>query len=127
MRHFAATVELVAGIVRARTAAEWVEFCGRVGIPCAAINTLEDMLSHPHTTARGIVLEYDHPELGPLKTVAQPIQFDGGPREVALPPPLLGQHSAEVLAAFGFAPDEIETLRAAGALGAAGREGSDGS
>ncbi len=125
VRHSAETVALVAGIVRARTAEEWVEFCGRVGIPCAAINTLEDMLSHPHTAARGIVLGYDHPELGPLKTVAQPIQFDGAPREVASPPPLLGQHSAEVLAEYGFAPAEIEALRAAGAIGAGRGKGFD--
>jgi crotonobetainyl-CoA:carnitine CoA-transferase CaiB-like acyl-CoA transferase len=117
VRHFAETVALVQGIIATRTADEWVEFCGCVGIPCAAINTLADLLAHPHTAARGIVLDYEHPTLGSLKTMAQPIQFDGQPRRVALPPPLLGEHSAEVLAGYGFTAEEIASLRAAGAIG----------
>ena len=116
VRHFADTVALVQGIAATRTVAEWVEFCGRIGIPCAAINTLLEMLEHPHTAARGIVLDYEHPALGPLKTMAQPIQFDGQPRKVASPPPLLGEHSAQVLAGYGFTAGEIAALRAAGAI-----------
>ena len=120
VHHFAETVALVQDITATRTVTEWVEFCGRVGIPCAAINTLAEMLAHPHTAARGIVLGYEHPALGPLKTLAQPIQFNGQPREVISPPPLLGEHSAEVLAGYGFTPDEISALRAAGAIGEPG-------
>ena len=115
---FAETVALVQSIVATRTADEWVEFCLRIGIPCAAVNTIADMLAHPHMAARGMVMEYEHPQLGPLKTMAQPIQFDGKARRVVSPPPMLGQHSEEALAGYGFAPDEITALRAAGALGA---------
>ena len=95
-----------------------MEFCLRIGIPCAAVNTIADMLAHPHMAARGMVMDYDHPQLGPLKTMAQPIQFDGKPRSVGSPPPLLGQHSEQALAGYGFADEEIAALRAAGALGA---------
>ena len=115
---FAETVALVQGIIATRSADEWVEFCLRIGIPCAAVNTIADMLAHPHTAARGVVLDYEHPQLGPLRTMAQPIQFDGQARAVRSPPPMLGQHSAEVLADYGFTPPEIDALRAAGALGA---------
>jgi crotonobetainyl-CoA:carnitine CoA-transferase CaiB-like acyl-CoA transferase len=114
---FGETVALVQEIITTRTAEEWVEFCGRIGIPCAAVNTLADMLAHPHTAARGIVLDYDHPTLGPLKTMAQPIQFDDTSRAVTAPPPRLGEHSEQVLAEFGYAPPEIAALRAAGVLG----------
>lgn len=117
--NMATTVALVQAIIGTRSAADWAGFCAGIGIPCAAVNSLAEMLAHPQTAARGIVLEYDHPELGPLKTMAQPIQFDGKPRAVAAPPPRLGQHSAEVLAECGFAPAEIAELRAAGVLGAA--------
>ena len=115
---FAETVALVQSIVATRSADDWVEFCLRIGIPCAAVNTIADMLAHPHMAARGMVMDYDHPQLGPLKTMAQPIQFDGKPRSVGSPPPLLGQHSEQALAAYGFADEEIAALRAAGALGA---------
>lgn len=114
--NFAATVALVQAIVATESAAHWVEFCGRVGIPCAAIQTLADMLAHPQTAARGVVLAYEHPALGALKTMAQPIQFDGQPRMVRSPPPLLGEHSAAVLDAYGFSAAEIAALRAAGAI-----------
>jgi crotonobetainyl-CoA:carnitine CoA-transferase CaiB-like acyl-CoA transferase len=107
----------VQSIIATRTADEWVEFCLRIGIPCAAVNTIADMLAHPHMAARGMVMTYEHPELGSMKTIAQPIQFDGEARSVASAPPLLGQHSEQVLAGYGFAPDEIAALRAAGALG----------
>lgn len=115
---FAETVALVQSTVATRTADAWVEFCLRIGVPCAAVNTIADMLAHPHMAARGMVMDYDHPRLGPLKTMAQPIQFDGKARRVAAPPPMLGEHTDQVLAGYGFVPEEIAALRAAGALGA---------
>ncbi|NOG72095.1 CaiB/BaiF CoA-transferase family protein [Roseicella sp. DB1501] len=115
--HFAETVALVQDIVRAESADHWVAFCGRIGIPCAAINTLAELAAHPQIAARGMVMQYEHPALGPLKTVAQPIQFDGKPRQVRSPPPLLGAHGAEVLQGYGFSTAEIAALREAGALG----------
>lgn len=115
---FAETVALVQSTVATRTADAWVEFCLRIGVPCAAVNTIADMLAHPHMAARGMVMDYDHPRLGPLKTMAQPIQFDGKARRVAAPPPMLGEHTDQVLAGYGFVSEEIAALRAAGALGA---------
>lgn len=116
---FAETVALVQSIVATRSAEEWVAFCLRIGIPCAAVNTIADMLAHPHMEARGMIMDYEHPQLGPLKTMAQPIQFDGKARRVVSPPPLLGEHSEQALAGYGFASEEITALRAAGALGVA--------
>lgn len=115
--HFGKTVALVQTIMATRKAAEWVEFCGQLGIPCSAVNTMADVMAHPHTEARGIVVDYDHPAIGPMRVVGQPIQFDGQPRRVRLPPPQLGQHTAEILAAHGFTEAEVAALRAAGALG----------
>ena len=108
--NMAETVALMQVIIGTRTADDWVVFCGEIGIPCSAINSMADMLAHPHTAARGIVLDYEHPTLGPMKTVAQPIQFDGAPRHVAAPPPRLGEDSAAVLASFGFSASEIAAL-----------------
>lgn len=110
--HMSETVALMQEIVGTRTADDWVAYCNEIGIPCSAINTMADMLAHPHTKARGIVVEYEHPTLGPMKTLGQPIQFDGAPRVVRAPPPRLGEHSAEVLAAFGFTEAEIAALSA---------------
>mgnify|MGYP001347507289 CR=1 FL=1 len=114
---FAETLALVQSIVATRNADDRVEFCLRIGIPCAAVNTIADMPVHPHMAARGMVIDYQHPRLGPLKTIAQPIQFDGKARRVAAPPPMLGEHSEQAPAGYGFAREEIVALRKAGALG----------
>lgn len=117
VRHRAETVAAVQAIVETRTCGEWVALLTELKVPCAPINSLADVLAHPHTAARGIVLDYSHPQLGALQTVAQPILFEGAPRTVRLPPPLLGEHSRAVLGELGYADREIDALVAAGVVG----------
>lgn len=116
VRHRAETVALVQSIVAARTCDDWVEMLTQLKVPCAPINSLADVLAHPHTAARNIVLDYHHPRLGELKTVAQPIQFDGEARSVRLPPPMHGEHSRAVLGELGYAATEIARLVASGVV-----------
>ena len=75
--NFGATIALVQDVLRTRSCDEWVAALIAAGIPCAPINTLQDALDNPHTADRGIVLDYEHPELGALKTIAHPVTFDG--------------------------------------------------
>ncbi len=114
--HKAETVGLVQEIVRTRNCADWVTLLTELGVPCAPINSLEDVLAHPHTAARGIVLDYDHPVLGLLKTIAQPVQFNGEVRGVTSPPPMHGQHSREVLRELGYTDTDIARLAEAGVI-----------
>jgi crotonobetainyl-CoA:carnitine CoA-transferase CaiB-like acyl-CoA transferase len=96
-----------------RTVAHWHETLSRAGIPCSPINSLAQLLAHPHTAASGIILDYDHPKGGALKAVGQPVRFDGEPPKPGLPPPDLGQHTDKVLAEIGFSAGEIAALREA--------------
>ena len=112
--HRAETVGLVQEIIRTRSCDAWVGMLTELGVPCAPINTLQEVLDHPHTAARGIVLDYQHPALGPLKTIAQPIQFNGATRDIKAPPPMHGEHSRAVLQELGYADAEITRLAAAG-------------
>ncbi len=116
VQHRAECVGLVQEIVRTRTRDQWITLLTQLGVPCAPINTLEEVLAHPHTEARGIVLDYDHKRLGPLKTIAQPIQFDGEPRDVKSPPPMLGEHSREVLRELGYGDADIAAMAAQGVI-----------
>ncbi len=116
VRNRAETVALVQDIVSTRTRDEWVDLLMGLGVPCAPINTLKEALDHPHTASRGLVLEYPHPVLGPIKTIAQPIVFDGEPRGAGTPPPMLGQHSRIVLQELGYADAEIARLAGAGII-----------
>jgi crotonobetainyl-CoA:carnitine CoA-transferase CaiB-like acyl-CoA transferase len=114
--NFGATIALVQGVLRTRSCDDWVATLIAAGIPCAPINTLQDALDNPHTADRGIVLDYEHPELGVLKTIAHPVTFDGAKSAVRSPPPLLGAHSDEILREIGFDDAEIGRLKAAGAI-----------
>jgi crotonobetainyl-CoA:carnitine CoA-transferase CaiB-like acyl-CoA transferase len=116
VKHRAECVGLVQEIVCTRTRDEWIALLTDLGVPCAPINTVAEALAHPQTEARGVVLDYDHPRLGPLKTIAQPIQFDGEPRAIKSPPPMLGEHSREVLCELGYQDAEIDMMAAAGVI-----------
>jgi crotonobetainyl-CoA:carnitine CoA-transferase CaiB-like acyl-CoA transferase len=115
VRNFSETVAAVQEVVRTRPCNEWVDLLTRLRVPCAPINTLEDLLQHEHTAARGIVLDYEHPDFGKLKTIAQPIVFDGVDRAVSSPPPLHGAHTREVLLRLGYSEEEIRQLQSVGA------------
>jgi crotonobetainyl-CoA:carnitine CoA-transferase CaiB-like acyl-CoA transferase len=117
--NFAETVSTVQTIVGTRSRDEWIELLTSIGVPCAPINTLRDLLDHPHTIARGIILDYEHPELGHLKTIAQPIMFDGAERKVTTPPPLHGSHSREILSEIGYSREAIDRLVKTGTVGQA--------
>lgn len=108
--HFAETVATVQAIVGARPRDEWTELLTGLGVPCAPINSLAEMLDDPHTAARGIVLDYEHPTLGPMKGIAHPILFNGAPRSVGTAPPLHGEHTRRILAAAGYGAGEIDEL-----------------
>ena len=110
------TVRIVQDIVATRTRDAWIELLTGLGVPCAPINTLKDVLDHPHTAARGLVMEYPHPALGLIKTIAQPIVFDGAPREPGTPPPMLGEHSRAVLQELGYPDTEIARMASAGII-----------
>ncbi|HVH80511.1 MAG TPA: CoA transferase, partial [Stellaceae bacterium] len=114
--HFAETVATVQAIVGARPRDEWTALLTELGVPCAPINSLREMLDDPHTAARGIVLDYEHPTLGPMKGIAHPVVFDGAPRSVGTAPPLHGEHTRRILATAGYDVGQIEELAAASVI-----------
>jgi crotonobetainyl-CoA:carnitine CoA-transferase CaiB-like acyl-CoA transferase len=108
--HRAETVASVAALLRERDRDDWISALSAVGIPCSAVQTLEEMGTHPHTEASGMLQRYAHPAYGSLQTVAQPIRFDGRRSTVQRAPPLLGQHTREILLQAGYSPAELEAF-----------------
>lgn len=102
-------------LLRTKPAEEWLERLEQAGVPCGPINTMDRVVAHPQVRARGLVGEMDHP-IGRIPTTATPWRY-GTPAESCdglyptprLPPPLLGQHTEEVLVdILGFTSGMVE-------------------
>ena len=102
----------VAREVARRTSAEWTELLHGTDIPNAVLNDLEDLLDDPHLAATGFWQRLEHPTEGTLRVPINPTVLPDSPPSIRLPPPRLGEHTAEVLREHGFHDDEVRQLTA---------------
>jgi formyl-CoA transferase len=106
-------VPILAEMVKAKPRDWWIEQLEAVGVPCGPINDLHDVFQNPQVQARGMVIETPHPTAGMVKLVRNPMRLSASPAETDIAPPLLGQHTDEVLRdVLGRSAEEIATLRA---------------
>ena len=120
---------LLEPVFRSRRVAAWEASLGGAGIPVGRVRSVAEILGSPQLRARGMVVERDHPSVGPIRMVGNPVQFDGAPRTAARPPPTRGQHTEEVLRGFagaktpGISAREAAETPPAAALPTRGRTG----
>jgi crotonobetainyl-CoA:carnitine CoA-transferase CaiB-like acyl-CoA transferase len=114
--HREETVAMVRKVLATRTRDEWLRDLNAAGIPCSPLHSLGELSAHPHTEASQMVVRYDHPQLGELKTVAQPLRFDGERTAMRRPPPMHGEHGRHVLREAGYGDKEIDALAESGAV-----------
>lgn len=93
----------------------WIELLNREGIPSGPILTIEEMFKHPQTAAREMILKLKHPELGEYLTTGLAAKLEATPGKITRPP-LIGEHTDEVLAAHGYSADDLKRLRAGGVI-----------
>ncbi len=104
-------------LMQTRTTAEWVEALEKAGVPCGPINTLKEVFENPQVVARGIKVEIAHPTAGKVALVRSPMRFSETPIEHNIPPPLLGQHTDEVLeSVLKMSAEDIAALKKAGTV-----------
>ncbi len=75
----------------------WLSILGAIGIPCGPINSIDQVMKDPQVQARGMVVDVDHPNAGSIKMVASPLKIPTAPPQIRLPPPLLGEHTEQIL------------------------------
>jgi crotonobetainyl-CoA:carnitine CoA-transferase CaiB-like acyl-CoA transferase len=99
----------LADVFCARPATEWARLLAAAGVPCAPVQDLASVSDDPQIVATQLIQEVDHPA-GPVRLVGSPYRVDGIRPRVRRAPPVLGQHTAEVLAALGLSAGQIEEV-----------------
>ena len=110
--------DAIATRLRARAAHDWFATLDQAGVPCeiSSAHFADEFFDDPAMRARGRTIVYVHPEVGRFEHASLAIDFSDTPGIVWGPPPLVGQHSREVLAEFGFTTAEADALLAHGAV-----------
>ena len=117
VRHRDLLVGMITARLAARPAAEWLAGLEAAGVPCGPINDLDQVFADPQVLHRGMRVKAPHPAAGEVAMVANPIKFSGTPIVHDRAPPLLGEHTEEVLTGMlGLSGEEVAALRAAGAI-----------
>ena len=117
VKHRDVLVPLLDAMVAQKTRAEWIALLEAAGVPCGPINNLDEVFADPQVRARGMEVELEHPLAGKVKLVRSPMKLSSTPATSAAAPPLLGQHTDDVLAGvLGKSREEIDALRAQGVL-----------
>jgi crotonobetainyl-CoA:carnitine CoA-transferase CaiB-like acyl-CoA transferase len=95
-----------------RPAAEWLQILADHDIPAGPVKSVQEFMDDPAVRHHEMVREYDHPEVGRLRVMGQPLVFDDTPTRDPGPPPLLGQHTDQILGEAGYDTAAIAELRA---------------
>ncbi|RFU27436.1 hypothetical protein B7463_g8906, partial [Scytalidium lignicola] len=107
----------IESITQQKTTQEWLEIFEGSRLPYAAVNDVQATLNHKHVLARDMVKEMDHEFCGPIKMVNTPVKYSESKPSIRTPPPVLGQHTDEVLKdILGLVDSEIENLKLKGTI-----------
>jgi crotonobetainyl-CoA:carnitine CoA-transferase CaiB-like acyl-CoA transferase len=113
IRNRATLIPTIQAIMKERSSRDWIERLDAANVPCGPINNYKEVFENPQVRHRGLKIEMPHPLSGSISGVASPMRFSKTPVEYGAPPPLLGQHTREVLAGvLGMSEAELDRLAA---------------
>jgi formyl-CoA transferase/CoA:oxalate CoA-transferase len=116
VRNRPALVEALSAVTRTRPSAEIIELLRAAGVPSAPILSVGAAVAEPQTQASGMLVGAPHPRLPDYRSIGLPVRWDGRRPEVRRVPPLLGEHSADVLTWLGYTLDDVRGLRGQGVI-----------
>jgi crotonobetainyl-CoA:carnitine CoA-transferase CaiB-like acyl-CoA transferase len=110
--HCEELIPLLEEIIQSQYADYWLERFTEADIPCGPINLVDETLNDPQLLARGMIVELEHPLIGVVRSVGNPVNLSQTPVSYRRSPPLLGEHNEEILSSLGYGREEIATLEA---------------
>ena len=93
-------------VFKTKTTTEWLDILLAEDIWCSQVNSFKEMVEDPQIQHNNMILEYEHPTIGKVKTTGFPVQFSDTPQKIDKPAPLLNQHAEEILKHFSSYTDE---------------------
>ncbi len=117
VEHRGELIALLTELFLKRDTAEWMSLLGEAGIPCAPVQTIDQVFSAAQVLHREMVVEVQHPTAGAVRMAGLPVKLSNTPASIRLPPPLLGQHTEDVLRSWLKMRDgDIAELKSKGAI-----------
>jgi crotonobetainyl-CoA:carnitine CoA-transferase CaiB-like acyl-CoA transferase len=101
---------LLQNIFQQKPAEMWLEKLAGADIPAGPINTVAEAIGDKQTRGRGLIVQLEHPAIGTAKSIANPIRFSRTPVSYRLPPPMLGEHTSEILLGLGYTAETVRTM-----------------
>jgi crotonobetainyl-CoA:carnitine CoA-transferase CaiB-like acyl-CoA transferase len=115
--HRAVLIALIEPVMRRHGVEHWIRVLEAANVPCGAINRIDQVFADPQAVARGLTVAMQHATAGAMNLVASPLRLSATPPEYRFAPPLLGEHTEEILEGLLAIPsEEIEVLRAKGVV-----------
>lgn len=115
--HRAVLIPMLEALFRQKTVAEWLQRCADADVPAGPVNSLDKVFADPQTQARGMQVEMPHPTAETVHMAGTPLNLSATPTQMRLPPPLLGEHTDEILTnLLGLNRETIVDLRQNGVI-----------
>jgi crotonobetainyl-CoA:carnitine CoA-transferase CaiB-like acyl-CoA transferase len=112
-------VALLSDLFRTMPAKHWEGLLHKAGVPCTQVNRIDQIVEEPQVRENGMIVDFDVPQVGPIRMAGLPLKFSETPGRLTLPPPRLGEHSREILQELGFGEPDIGRLVAQRVIGVA--------
>jgi crotonobetainyl-CoA:carnitine CoA-transferase CaiB-like acyl-CoA transferase len=117
VQHRRQLAALLEPVMLERTTQEWIDVLRQNRLPCGPIQTVGQVCEDPQVLARDMIVSLNHPKAGPIRVTGLPLKLSDTPGEVYAPPPMLGQHTSEVLQDWlGLGASEVEALQQQGVI-----------